>query len=123
MVRNFCSAIDEYNTNAYSALIYNAIIYLTNNYSKELNIDSICNELSISRSYLMALFKKETGTSPMNYLRHIRIKKACNYLAGTNKSIQEISESVGIPDSNYFVKCFRKEIGQTPSEYRKKHSS
>lgn len=123
MVRNFCNAIDQYNTNKYSAIIYNAIIYLNNNFSKELNIDNICEELSISRSYLMTLFKKEIGTSPINYLRSIRIKKACNYLTGTKMSIQEISESVGIPDSNYFVKCFRKEKGQTPSEYRKKHRS
>ena len=121
MVRNFCSAIDEYNTNAYSSIIYNAIFYLNTNFTKELTIDDICNEISVSRSYLMTLFKKETGTSPMNYLRQLRIKKACNYLTGTKKSIQEISENVGIPDSNYFVKCFRKETGQTPSEYRKKH--
>ena len=57
--------------------------------------------------------------TPMNYLRAIRIKKACTLLSGTGKSVQEISESVGIPDSNYFVKQFRKETGMTPTEYRK----
>ena len=119
MVVNFCNAINEHNSEIHSAVVTNAIFFLTSNFKNDITIEDITSELAISKSHFMSVFKKETGTSPMSYLRSIRIKKACTLLSGTGKSIQEISETVGIPDSNYFVKLFRKETGMTPTEYRK----
>ncbi len=119
MVVNFCNAIKEHHSEAHSAVVTNAIFFLNSNFKEDLSIDDLTRELAVSKSHFMSVFKEETGTSPMNYLRSIRIKKACTLLSGTGKSIQEISETVGIPDSNYFVKLFRKETGMTPTEYRK----
>lgn len=48
------------------------------------------------------------------------MQHAANSLIKTNQSIQEISASVGIYDSNYFVKIFKKEFNLTPTAYRKK---
>ncbi|WP_408606431.1 helix-turn-helix domain-containing protein [Lachnospira pectinoschiza] len=56
----------------------------------------------------------------MAYLNQIRMQHAANSLIKTNQSIQEISASVGIYDSNYFVKIFKKEFNLTPTAYRKK---
>ena len=58
----------------------------------------------------------------MAYLHQIRIKKAAYELANTKKSIQDIAALVGILDSNYFVKYFKKEYEMTPSAYRKRFS-
>ena len=41
-------------------------------------------------------------------------------LANTRLSIHQVSEQVGILDSNYFVKLFKREYGETPSRYREK---
>ncbi|OON86700.1 hypothetical protein BXO88_06830 [Oribacterium sp. C9] len=119
MVVNFCHAIQEHKEKSYSPVISNAIFYLNNNFRNEISLDDITRKFAMSKSCFMSGFKSETGMTPMNYLRSVRIKKACTLLSGTGKSIQEISESVGIPDSNYFVKQFRKETGMTPTDYRK----
>ncbi len=121
MVRNFCLAIKKQQSDSYSAIISAAVFYLEHHFSEDIDIATLSSELAVSRSYLMALFKKELSTSPINYLRKVRIKKACLLLSGTNLSIQTISEQAGIPDSNYFVKQFKKETGMTPTEYRKKN--
>lgn len=119
MVRNFCLAIKEHKETNHSAIISAAVFYLEHHFSEDINIDTLAAELAVSRSYLMALFKKELSVTPMTCLRKVRIKKACLLLSGTDLHIQTISEQAGIPDSNYFVKQFKKETGMTPTEYRK----
>lgn len=59
--------------------------------------------------------------TPLNYLRKVRMENASSLLLSTEYSIQEISVMVGIMDANYFVKLFKKEYGETPSEFRKYH--
>ena len=49
------------------------------------------------------------------------MENASSLLLSTEYSIQEISVMVGIMDANYFVKLFKKEYGETPSEFRKYH--
>jgi YesN/AraC family two-component response regulator len=48
------------------------------------------------------------------------MKQAAWRLANTRLSIHQVSEQVGILDSNYFVKLFKKAYGETPSRYREK---
>ena len=45
---------------------------------------------------------------------------AADYLSFTDMSVQEISESVGVNDANYFAKLFKRFYSLTPSEFRKK---
>jgi hypothetical protein len=77
MVRNFCLAIKKQQSESYSAIISAAVFYLEHHFSEDIDIATLSSELAVSRSYLMALFKKELSTSPINYLRKVRIKKAC----------------------------------------------
>ena len=76
------------------------------------------DHLGISIAHYIRTFKKETGMTPNAYLMKVRVKKAPKLLGSTHYTIQEISTKVGIPDANYFVKCFRKMYGITPSQYR-----
>lgn len=123
MVKEFCEAIMQLNTNKHSAVINNAIYYLENYYQDDITLDLLTAKMSISKSYLLTLFRKELNTTPGKYLRKVRVTKACQLLESSQKSIQQISEAVGIADSNYFVKLFKKELDMTPSQYRKKHNS
>ena len=69
---------------------------------------------------------REEGLSPKtlrNYITQQRIRIAKQMLADTDMLIRDISSYIGIPDSNYFVKIFKKEVGLTPNAYRKKHTA
>ncbi len=52
-------------------------------------------------------------------IRQLRCGQAARLLRETDTPIAEISAYVGYPDSNYFIKVFKKTLGMTPSEYRK----
>ena len=79
----------------------------------------LANELQVSESYMIKQFRGETGQTPAACLRDIRLKHAASMLLTTTDSIQQISAAVGITDTNYFTKLFRKKYGLTPREYRR----
>ena len=64
------------------------------------------------------VFKNETGTSPTDFLTKLRIEKS-KQLIESGESFSAVASAVGISDIYYFSKLFTKEIGMTPSAYRK----
>jgi transcriptional regulator GlxA family with amidase domain len=58
------------------------------------------------------------GTSPMEFLREARIRKAVKMLETTSKNVSEIAYQCGFSDPKYFSKCFKATFEQTPSEYK-----
>jgi AraC-like DNA-binding protein len=100
-------------------MIYSAISYFDHFYKDPISIDDLSSRLGVSISCLIDRFKKETGKTPNAYLCDLRVQKAKRLLRSQQHTIGEVAEMVGIPDANYFVKCFRKITGTTPSAYRK----
>ena len=84
----------------------------------ELKIDDISNEIGMSRSVLYNKVKATTGMTPVDFVRHIRIKKACEILRNTDDTLTSIAFAVGFTDPKYFSKVFKKETGIVPTEYR-----
>ena len=97
--------------------------YVKKNYMKSLQLSDICRKMNFSLSYISMRFKKETGMTFRGYLVKIRTEKACQLLKSSNMTVSNIAGSVGYSDPAFFYKVFRKEIGMTPDDYRKKHSS
>ena len=103
----------------YNHIVEEAVAIMETEYSSDLTISSIADKLKVDRSYLSNLFKKHKRVSPYSYLNLIRMKRACMLLATTNNSTTSIAEAVGI-DPHNFSRIFQREMGDTPSEYRKK---
>ncbi len=101
-------------------LVKSSIRFIKENYMKEVSLDDIVRNSLLSKSELCKLFKKYVNESPIQYLMKHRIATACNLLSTTNKQITDIAKNVGIGDPNYFAISFRKIMGISPSEYRKK---
>jgi AraC family transcriptional regulator, L-rhamnose operon transcriptional activator RhaR len=74
--------------------------------------------LSLNRSYLVRLFKRHTGQSPMAWLARRRAEKAAVLLLTTDLPISVIGKQVGWHDPNYFARRFRAAFGQSAREYR-----
>lgn len=95
---------------------------INENYSKELNLQSISSELGIHPVHFAKLFKKNTGLNVGEYIRKVRIERASLMLAGTSASLSEISHSCGFFDQSHFCKVFKRFTGLSPAKYRTAHS-
>ncbi len=91
--------------------------YIETNYTDSaLNLASVSQQFGFSSSYLSRKFKQETGANFTEYLTRCRMEKAI-ILAGSGKKMFAASSEVGIPDPNYFGRCFKKYTGISYSEY------
>jgi AraC-like DNA-binding protein len=84
-------------------------------------IEQMARSVNLSESYLLWLFKKEVGMSPVQYLKHLRLEKARKLLEESFMRVQEIGWAVGVSDKSHFVLDFKREFGTTPTKYRKQH--
>lgn len=96
-----------------------AVEYMRDNYDTGCSILAVCRGLSVSRSYLYSLFKKFAGSSPQKFLTEIRMEEAEHLLKDTDRSIQNIADSIGYGDSFTFSKAFRKSRGCSPTDFRR----
>lgn len=122
MVRNFCKAIRKIRDNKYSARVQSILYYINHDYASPISFLDLSHDLNISENRLISSFKKEVGTTPNAYLTKIRMEKAAELLVGGRMTVGDVSHKIGISDSNYFVKLFKKEFGMTPTDYRKRRS-
>jgi AraC family transcriptional regulator, arabinose operon regulatory protein len=99
--------------------ILKVIEIMRGNLHRPLSISEMANSINLSYSRLEHLFKAETGTTPANYFKKLRIEKACELLETTFLTSQQIIIKVGMHDESHFVKDFKKAYGLNPSQYRK----
>lgn len=97
-----------------------AIDFLQQNISNSLTIAAIARHVNLSVSHFAAIFHAKTGFSPIEYFNHLKIQKACKYIQFTDDRMKEISNNIGISDCYYFSRLFKKLMGMSPLEYRKK---
>ena len=76
----------------------------------------------MSRSNFLKSFKIVTGISPLQYMLMLQLNQACRDLITKSASVAEIAFDNGFEDSNYFTRVFRKHIGITPLQYRRRYS-
>ena len=100
-------------------LILNSLIYIEGNYPLQLTVKDIADASSLSESYFRTVFKEVTGLSPLEYLNRIRIIKSIEFIQGEGLSIADAAARVGILDTNYFSRLFKKIIGHSPRYFRK----
>ncbi len=91
--------------------------YLRDNFTdSNINLTSVALHFGFNPSYLSRKFKQETGTSFVEFLIKCRMERAIT-LAGTSKKMFCTADAVGIPDPNYFGRCFKKYTGISYSDY------
>lgn len=93
--------------------------YIEKNLVKKITIEELCKEFGISRTSLYKLFGEMEGGGVLESVNQMRLEKAKTLIAKTTMSITQISEAVGISDSNYFTRAFKKSYQMTPLLYRK----
>ena len=97
--------------------------YLTNNLNSDLKVQTLCRKFNVSRSKLYKVVQEYYGCGIEQLTRGLRVKKARELLETTDLPVSEVAYSVGYLDCNYFIKVFKKAVGETPARYRKCHES
>lgn len=84
-----------------------------------IDIKQIAAELGSSYSKFRVDFKKQTGTSPLQYFLALKIEKAKEILLKSNKTQKEIAFLLGFESEHYFNRLFKQKTGITPKQFRK----
>ena len=95
-----------------------AIHFMKENIERRITLQDILSYVGYSSTRFSALFKQQTGSSPLAYFNRLKIEYACHMLKVTDMHINQICYKVGIEDSLYFSRMFSKIMGMSPSEYR-----
>lgn len=92
--------------------------YIEENYRRELSLKEASEHFHMSAPYFCQYFKKYTGSTFVQYLNQVRIEKARQLLGNPELTTDEVAEQVGIFNTNYFLRLFKKTTGKTVGEYR-----
>jgi YesN/AraC family two-component response regulator len=105
--------------NADNEMMKKLMDFMEDNISNtELKIEDLADAVNLGRSVFYGKIKSITGMTPVDFVRHIRILRAEELITRSDYSFSQIAYMVGFSDPKYFSKCFKKETGMTPSEYR-----
>lgn len=98
-----------------------AVQYMAANSSTSLTLENVAEKLNISARQLQRTFHQMDSHKPFSkLLEDIRLKSICRRLEESDHSIEQIAQSEGFANATYLHAVFRKKIGMTPAEYRKK---
>ena len=96
-----------------------AMAYIHERYAEPISRETMARDLSVNERYLTRCFGQETGLTPVAYLNRYRIAQARSLLDRTALSVTEVALACGFSDSSYFGRVFQREVGASPTEYRK----
>ncbi len=97
--------------------------YFSENYNKPICIEEYAESRHVSACWFIRQFKHYTGMPPMQYILSIRIANAQNLLETTAYTVSEIAAIVGYDNPLYFSRLFKKQLGMSPTEYRKRQAA
>ena len=100
-----------------------SISLMKENISRSYQIKELADHARYSVSHYSELFRRKTGFAPIQYFLQLKIQRACQYLYFTKMNIKQICGEVGFEDPFYFSRMFKKQMGQSPLQYRKMHRS
>ena len=95
------------------------ISFLRKHYQEGVTLHQVAREVGFSESECCRLFKRVTGDTILNYLKAYRLTRSIELLEETSLSVSEIAYEAGFSGASYFIETFRRELGQTPLQYRK----
>jgi AraC-like DNA-binding protein len=94
--------------------------YLMNHYREEIDLKQLAELVHMAEGSLCRFFKMNVGISVFEYLNRIKVEFACKLLMDPEMGIVDVCLDSGFNNLSHFNKQFRKNIGLTPSEYRKR---
>ncbi|MBQ3558807.1 MAG: helix-turn-helix transcriptional regulator [Agathobacter sp.] len=123
MIFAYCKLVQQEKLSGYSTPIRNVINYIQTHLENALTLDELAAQIDRNPKYLSSTFKREVGVGINEYINSARIQQSLTLLRNTDFVVSHIAMLVGFNDANYFTKVFSKEMGCTPSQYRKEYTT
>ena len=101
------------------SLIRKICEYVINHIEEDIKMETIANDLYVSRDYIGKLFKQKAGYNLSEYITKVKMEHAKYLILQGEYRNYEISEKLGYKKADYFSQLFKSYIGCTPTEYRK----
>lgn len=98
--------------------IKDVIKYIENNYTHDIDINTLANLCHYNEYHFMRFFKKYTGKTCIQFLKNYRLEKSYNLLKNTDLSVTQIAFDVGFSNVSYFIRSFKEKYKVTPKEFR-----
>jgi AraC-like DNA-binding protein len=112
---------DEKSTANREALAIKRMIgFMQKNFSDKITLDDIAKAGIVSTSKCCRMFKKVLRKSVFDYLLHFRIRQSLGFLTNESMSITEAAFASGFSASSYYGEIFKRLLGMSPGEYRRK---
>lgn len=105
-------------THGIESVIKIAKAYINQHYADELSLPSVAAAFGYSSAYFSRSFKKYAHISFSDFLLHVRIENAKNFLKDSRFSIDEVALKTGFQNRSYFSSIFKRQTGQTPYQFR-----
>lgn len=96
--------------------------FIQDHFSENIRLQDLADLVHLHPNYFSKCFKSMYGISPMHYVHRLKLDSIKDLLIKSNLSINEISNMFGFTDIFYFSNFFKKNVGLSPSEYRKHHT-
>lgn len=98
----------------------NAIEYVERNYPNNFKISDLANECHMSETHFRRVFQEKMNMTPVEYVNFVRVKKACELIDKTDISMEDVAEKVGFATPSTFNRNFRRIIGTSPYQWKKR---
>lgn len=96
--------------------------YIHNNIYDDIDLHTLASVACVTHTYLIRLFNKSFGMSPLQYINQKKVERAQLLLITSEMPVKEVAYSLGFTDSSYFIRLFKKATQLTPQEYRERMS-
>ncbi|MEC0124399.1 ABC transporter substrate-binding protein [Paenibacillus pabuli] len=97
--------------------VKSTIQYVEDHYAEEITVQKLAQLASIRPVQYTTLFRQLTGHKPLDYVNHVRIKHAKEWLRKSDEPLRDIATRVGFKDEYYFSRRFRQMTGLSPRQY------
>lgn len=113
---------DTFSTSVRSS-VFPAVSYIDKHYQQEIQPSLLAHLCGMTNRRLMSSFREALGKTPLQYIRQVRVQKACFLLTRTEDSILDIAYAVGFSSVSSFNRSFLETIGKTPLTFRNEKRS
>lgn len=103
-----------------SLQLESAIEYVDKNYSGNFKIADLANECHMSETHFRRIFQEKMNMTPVEYVNFVRVRKACELIDKTDISMEDVAEKVGFVTPSTFNRNFRRIIGTSPYQWKKR---
>ena len=92
--------------------------YINDHICMDIDLEELADIAFVTKTYLIRLFKKHFGISPLQYINQKKVERAQLLLITEDMLVKEVAAALGFLDYSYFTRMFKKSTGKTPQEYR-----